>query len=485
MPNPIASLMLMAWPLICVILFQRLSLERAVLWSLVAGYLFLPPIAELDLPLVPDLNKSSIPSLVVLFICAAILKKPISFWPTTPLARGLVLLFVLSVIPTVLTNRETLVFQNVLNAEPTVFVTNVLPGLRLIDLGSVISNQLIVLIPFFVARRYLSSENGQKEITIIVLTSALIYSIPGLIEIRLSPQVNTWVYGFFQHDFSQTIRQGGYRPLVFLEHPLWYALFVIYAIVSAAVLLRNAPQKDRGRYRYALLYLLIFLYLCKSLATQLYALAFVPLLLWASLKNQLKLCLVLGVVAIVYPTLRNFDVIPTDAIFAQAETYSAERAQSLGYRFQNEELMLERAAEKPLFGWGGWGRNLVRDMETAEIISIPDGRWIIVFGTFGWLGYIAEMGLLTFPLFYFWRQVRQRKPEEISPYIGALVLILTATLVDMLLNATLIPLTWLCAGAILGYAERLKNPDVFADKRKLFEGKTVIGTEDEDQRSLM
>lgn len=476
--------MLMAWPLVCVILFQRLTLERAVLWSLVAGYLILPPVAELDLPLVPDLNKSSIPSLVVFFLCVAVLKKPVSFWPSFSLAKWLVLLFVLSVIPTVVTNRETLVFQSLANAEPIIFISNVLPGLRLIDLGSVVSNQLIVLIPFFVARRYLSTVEGQKEIAIVVLISALIYSIPGLIEVRLSPQVNTWVYGFFQHDFSQTIRQGGYRPLVFLEHPLWYALFVTYAIICASVLMRHADQKDRGRYGVALIYLLIFLYLCKSLATQLYAISFVPLLLWASLKNQLKICVVLGVVAILYPTLRNFDVIPTTAIYEQAASYSAERAQSLGYRFQNEELMLARAAEKPWFGWGGWGRNLVRDMQTSEIISIPDGRWIIVFGTFGWLGYIAEMGLLTLPLFYFWRQARQRNPEEISPYISALVLILTATLVDMLLNATLIPLTWLCAGAILGYAERLKNPELFAERRELFKGKTVIGRDGSTQRNI-
>lgn len=479
--------MLLVWPLISMILFQRLRLERAILWCLIAGYLMLPPVAEFDLPLVPDMDKSSIPSVVVFLLCVLVLKKRISFWPKTILTRGLVLLFVLGVVPTVLTNRNTLIFESVQNAAPAVFFNGAVPGLRLIDLGSVVANQLIVLIPFFVGRRFLSTVEGQREIAVALVVSALFYSIPGLIEIRLSPQVNTWVYGFFQHDFTQTIRQGGYRPLVFLQHPLWYSLFITYALLSAAILFKVSNAKSRTRYGCALIYLFVFLFLCKSLATQLYALVFIPLLLWCPLRIQLKICVILGVVAIVYPMLRNFELIPLDAIMTQAQAYSAERAQSLGYRFENEELMLSRAAEKPLFGWGGWGRNLVRDVETAEIISIPDGRWIIVFGTFGWVGYIAEMGLLTLPLFYFWRQVRNQDLTDISPFIGVLIIVLTVTLVDMLLNATLIPFTWLCAGAILGYAERLRDPNVFADKPRLFESNFVIGGRQQQtgKRSIM
>ncbi|MBT8153949.1 hypothetical protein KMP13_08570 [Epibacterium ulvae] len=487
MPNSIASVMLLAWPVVSIILFQRLPLERAVLWCLVAGYLILPPVAEFDLPLVPDLNKSTMPSLVVFVLCAFVLKKRISFWPKPLIARALVVLFVLGVIPTVLTNRDTLIFQSVQNAAPTVFFNGAVPGLRLIDLASVIANQLIVLIPFFVGRRFFSSPEGQREIAIALVIAVLFYSIPGLIEIRLSPQVNIWVYGFFQHDFTQTIRQGGYRPLVFLEHPLWYSLFVTYALLSAAILFKFSKDKTRLRYGIALFYLFIFLFLCKSLATQLYAICFIPLLLWFPLRTQLKICVILGVVAIVYPMLRNFEVIPLDAIMAQAQAFSPERAQSLGYRFDNEEMMLGRAAEKPLFGWGGWGRNLVRDIETAEIISIPDGRWIIVFGTFGWFGYIAEMGLLTLPLFYFWVQMRQQNPKEVSPYIGVLIIVLTVTLVDMLLNATLIPFTWLCAGAILGYGERLKNPEMYSEPKRLFEGRLVMSPKEgaKEKRTIM
>ena len=162
-----------------------------------------------------------------------------------------------------------------------------------------------------------------------------------------------------------------------------------------------------------------------------------------------------GIIAIGYPMLRNAGLIPIDAILAQAESFSAERAQSLEYRFNNENQLLARAAEKPLFGWGGWGRSLIRHPETGEILSIPDGRWIIVFGTFGWLGYICEFGLLALPLIMMWMYIRSHRDAALSPWVAPLTLVLGITMMDMLLNATLTPLTWLTAGAILGHAERL------------------------------
>ena len=60
--------------------------------------------------------------------------------------------------------------------------------------------------------------------------------------------------------------------------------------------------------------------------------------------------------------------------------------------------MLAHAAEKPLFGWGGYGRNHVYDMATGRMLTIADGAWIISLGIYGWVGYIAEFGLLALPL---------------------------------------------------------------------------------------
>jgi len=113
---------------------------------------------------------------------------------------------------------------------------------------------------------------------------------------------------------------------------------------------------------------------------------------------------------------------------------------------------MERAREKLLYGWGGWGRNLVREIETGQIISIPDGRWILTFGTYGWVGYLSEMGLLALPL----AMLGWYSRRTLSPYVGPVALILAITMIDMLLNDTLVPFVWLVAGAALGYAEKLR-----------------------------
>jgi hypothetical protein len=474
MPNALAYLMLLIWPVVSVVLFRRLSPERAILWCILAGYMLLPPVAEFDLPLVPDMDKFTIPSIMAFVLCVGLLSKKVPLLPRHPLARVLTLLFAFAVVPTVMTNGDPIIFEVLVGSDPIVFIVDMLPGLRWRDLGSVMINQIIILMPFLLARRYLSSPEAQKELLLAFCIAGLAYSVPSLIEIRLSPQININVYGFFQHNFSQTMRQGGFRPIVFMPHSLWLALFMFSAVLAAAALARAAQGRERIRLAMAAAYLFWVLILCKSFASLAYGLSFVPMVALASARWQIRAALLLAAIAITYPMLRNLGLIPTEAILAQAEALSAERAQSLGYRFDNEALMLQRAAEKPWFGWGGWGRNLVRDSETGAIISIPDGHWILVFGSFGWLGYLAEMGLLCLPLALLGREIRRRGTEGISPFATPIALILAATMVDMMLNDTLVPMTWLCAGSVLGYAERLRYPGLFEKRRQLFEGAQAL-----------
>jgi len=224
------------------------------------------------------------------------------------------------------------------------------------------------------------------------------------------------------------------------------------AAAASATLARTADKAVRGRYLAAVVYLGFVLVLCKSLAPMLYALALVPVLLFAGPRLQVRLAVGLAVGAVLYPVLRENGLVPLDTILGWAEAIDAERAASLAYRFGNEEQLLERAGEKRLFGWGGWGRNLVRDPQSGEILTIPDGEWIIVFGTFGWVGYVSLMGLLAGPLVMLWRRIGR---SEHARHAAALALVLAITLVDMLINAILTPYTWLIAGAILGHCEHL------------------------------
>ena len=458
MPNTFAYLMLLIWPVVCLVLFRRLSLERAIIWSILGGYLLLPPRASFDLPLVPALDKFSIASLSAFFICVAVMKKPVRLWPDSTAGRALIALFVLGVVPTVLTNGDPILFRYGPNADPLHPGTDGIPGMTIRDLLSVVAQRGIVLLPFLLARQYLSTERGLREILVALVLAGLAYSVPALIEIRLSPQLNTWIYGFFQHEFSQMIRDGGFRPIVFLPHALWLAFFLVATILSAAAMTRSTPEPDRSRYMLAMIYLAGVLFLSKSLAAQLYTAAFAPLVLFASPRMQVRVALVLALIAVIYPILRNGGLIPTERILQQALDFDPSRAQSLAYRWTNEDLLLARADERPWFGWGSWGRNLVYDPETGQRLTVPDGRWIIVFGAWGWTGYVAEMGLLALPIVLIARRARSARGGGISRHAVAVAVILAANMVDMLLNATLVPFTWLCAGAVLGHAERLRNP---------------------------
>ncbi|WP_425045862.1 hypothetical protein [Primorskyibacter sp. S87] len=474
MPNSFAFLMLFAWPLICVVLFKRLSTERAILWSILGGYLLLPQGAALDLPLVPDLDKVSIPNLSAFVICAFVARRKVELLPRAPVAKLLTVLYVLCAIPTVLTNGDPLIFQVIANSDPILYIVPAQPGLSLRDLFSFISNQAILLLPLLLARQYLSTEEGMRELLVAIMLGGLFYSLPALFEIRFSPQLHTWIYGFFQHSFDQMMRSGGFRPIVFLPHALWLAFFFLNAILATATLARVAEREERTRLFAAVIYLFVVLILCKSLASLLYGLVFLPVILFASPRQQISVAVCCATLAVAYPILRNTGMIPLDWILEQANAISPDRAQSLGYRFTNEDALLARADEKPLFGWGGWSRNLIRHEETRQILTIPDGRWIIVFGTLGWTGYIAEMGLLATPIAMMALQMRKMSNSEISPFVAPISILLAATMVDMLLNATLVPLTWMCAGAVLGYVERQRYPAKASKSNKIFSDGSVM-----------
>ena len=143
MPNGIAYLMLLIWPLVCLMLFRKLKLERALIWSILGGYLFLPPLAEFNLPLVPAMDKTSIPNLSVLLILLFAMKERVHLWPSARMAQLLAVGLVLSAIPTVLTNSDPILFEVLRDADPIMFIVDQLPGQSVRDIGSVLIAQIL------------------------------------------------------------------------------------------------------------------------------------------------------------------------------------------------------------------------------------------------------------------------------------------------------------------------------------------------------
>ncbi len=449
--------MLLVWPMVMVLLFQRMPVHRAMIWSLLGAYLFLPPQpAAFDFPLLPPFTKESIPNLVLLLICLLKFGPKVIQLPSSKAARVLIFLFVFSPIATVLVNGEPLVFRN----------GSYLPGLRITDMVALVITQAMMLFPVILARNILASEEAHRDLLKILMVAGLIYSIPMLIEIRLSPQLNLWVYGYFQHSFVQSIRFGGFRPVVFLDHGLWVAFFAMTSTMAAFTLWRVDRSAHRAVYLLAAGYLGVVLVLSKSLGALLFAILLTPLIFLLSRRMQILLAFVIILPILSYPVLKSANLVPSQWMIEQAQKVNGNRAGSLKFRFYNEDILLDRANEKPLFGWGSWGRNHLHNPDTGEITTVTDGRWIIVFGVFGWIGFIAEFGLLTLPLVLLWRMNRKTSPKNISPYVGPIALILAINIVDLLPNATLTPLTWLLSGALLGYAERLKKTQLELEQEK-------------------
>ena len=507
MANSFAYLVLYLSPLVVVLLFRALPRTPALIWSVVAGYLFLPIGIGLNLPLLPALTKDLLPVLTAAVMClvvpadrpgegAAPFRRaaPLSSVPPfavpragragsegagearpaftrqrTPVARQ-------EVVParqasageaaTAAPARSRRLVGNILllmlvgtpfltvmqNADPVIAGPTFIAGLRPYDAFSMVLGALVTVLPLLLARRYLATQAHHMALLRIFCVAGLLYSLPALFEVRMSPQLNVWFYGYFPHSFAQQVRDGGFRAVVFLGHGLTVAIFLAVTILSTFALWR--ARRSFGGSAGLLMagaWLLGTLVLCKSLGALISTLLLLPLLLFASMRVQMIVAATIAVVVLLYPMLRGADLIPVDRIYAISASISAERAESFKYRLDNEDILLDRANLKPFGGWGSWGRNRVYDPDSGRDISVTDGAWIIVVGTSGWLGYIAQFGLLTLPtLLLAWRQ----RSLGLSFATTGLCLVLAVNLIDLIPNAGLSPLTWLLAGAVLGYWER-------------------------------
>lgn len=445
-PNILAYAVLLIFPLLAYQLWKRLPAPQALIWTILGAYMALPELTSFDLPVVPDLNKRSIPNLVALAFAIWIARDRISILPDNPLGKVLILIYVISPFMTVLTNSE-----------PLVFFEGQVQGMRLYDSFAAVANQAIAILPLFLGRKYLGNPEGADLILRALILGGVIYSVPILIEAAVSPQFHIWFYGFLQHDFFQTIRAGGFRPMVFMPHGLWLAFFVACGVIAAISRFRHATPEERPKALFVAFGAIFILAVCKSAGPIVYATVFGLCVLLLPRRPQILIGAAIAVIVISYPALRGLHVFPIEDIQSLAANLGPERSHSFNFRVENEEILLNRAQEKPFFGWGGYGRNFVHDPVTGQVLTIADGAWIILLGVYGWLGYAAEFGLTALPLLLLGREALIRRGAIFSPAVTALTLIHAANMADLLPNATHIPLTWLVAGALLGEAERLRR----------------------------
>lgn len=439
------TLAILTWPVFALMFFAQLRRPQALIWATTVPYLFLPEAFAIDLPGLPDLDKTAIISIGLgLGILANRHSGRTGMEPVPPgstdSAIGKIvilclLIFFLGSVATILNNSESLVFGS-----------TYLPALRPWDGISEVGRMVFFLAPFFLAYRYLSSPVMHRKLLVCIVVMGLVYSLLMLVEMRLSPQLHRWVYGFHQHSFLQHIRDG-FRPMVFLQHGLWVGFFIFSAVMASAALWKT---ERHGKWLAAGIYLFVILLLSENLAASLICMVALVTFFLLPGKMQIAVLAALTLAILIYPALRQSGVVPTEAFVSAAEEISIDRAQSLQFRLENEDALLERALEKPWTGWGSYGRDQVYD-ETGQDISVSEGRWIQTLGTRGWLGYIGLFGLLTVPILALFFRTFARK-DDVPPETLVLALVCAGNLIYMIPNSTLTPVGWLFFGALAGFA---------------------------------
>jgi hypothetical protein len=427
--------MLAIWPVVTLCLFLMLSPSKALIWSVLAAYLLLPVNTAFELPAIPPLDKTAIPNLSILLCCLIFVRERWLSALTDPAPVLLMLIFIFSPFLT-----------SINNPTPLIYGERFIPAMSTYDALAQSSTNLITLIPFVAGYGILKTEFRHQQLLRAIVIAALAYSVLMLIEIRLSPQLHRMIYGFFPHDFSQQMRGGGFRPVVFLGHGLLVAIFCAMAIIAALSQWRTAKGGARTQAGMIAIYFWGVLILCKSLGAAILALLLAPVLAFAR-ANRIALCsALLCVIIVTYPAIRAGGLIPVNSVSALTKSFSADREGSLNTRLVNEDKLLERGAIKPWFGWGSWGRSRVYNEETGRDESITDGAWIIVLGTWGWGGYLSMFGLLCVGCI---RLLWKRKTRKNVGIAGAAIMtILTINLLDSIPNSSIRPITWLLAGVV-------------------------------------
>jgi hypothetical protein len=445
-PNAFAHIVLVGWVFITLAIFAKKRPARATIIAMLTAAMFLPQRVVYDFPAIPPIDKDSIAALSALVGCLiyarSTLKRARPF-------RGVDLFFVLAALGCLGTGMT--------NGDPLSYGVVQLPGITLYDgQAMALVDLLTVFLPFFLGRAMLTRGRDLQDLLRLLVLGGLVYSVLALIEIRLSPQLHNWFYGFGQHSFAQTIRSGGgYRPMVFMAHGLALAMFMCSAVIAAMV---------RGRIRrgstLVTVYLFVVLLLCKSMASIVYASAAVALLLFARPKSQLRVAVFLAGVTLAYPVLRMQDWFPVEEVLSAAEVMGPARHESLAFRFDNEEVLLDKARERLLFGWGEYGRNRIYDEEEGYDTTVADGFWIITMGSRGMVGFIGIFGLLAASVFLAARAFPHIPNGRNRAMLAGLALIVAFSLVDLLPNGRFSYIPIFLSGALAGLARGLREEAV-------------------------
>ena len=445
-PGFFPHLVLLLWVVVAFAVFAMIPGSRAIFIVMLTGTLFMPERAGFDAPAIPPMGKHELTVMVAFIGTLAFNWRRVQ---QARLLRGmdwlLLAMLVCSAI-TVLTNPEKVITGPVVR-----------PGLTNYDVISTMVREFLrVGLVFLLGRMAFASSQDLATFWRLLLKFGLVYAFLMLLEMRLSPQLHRWVFGYHAHSFLQTMRWGGYRPTVFMEHGLAVGVFALAVLMAAVTQARLGKKMFRLPAWAVVLFFAAVFVLCKSTGAIVLALALIPVALLTSPRRQLQVAALLAAICAIYPASKVVGFFPGDDMVEVAIDYiNVERAQSMDDRFLNDEILVDRAARKLWFGWGDYGRHRVFDEQTGKDISVTDGYWIIQLGSRGVMGLGIAFTLLLLPAFLALRASRRIPDREQRLMLAGMALIHMVYVFDLLPNGLYNTLPFFFAGGLARLAKEL------------------------------
>jgi hypothetical protein len=437
--NALVPIVLFGWIPFISWLFSRVRPHQAAAFAFALGWMFLPE-ATIHFPGIPSFTKVTV-------TCAGVL---LAAWRYDR-ERLLAFRFIAVDIPMLLWCTCP-------------FLSSVVNGLGVYNGVSEAMYQSFTWgLPYFVARIYFSDKEGLNTLGTVVFLGGLIYIPFCFVEMMLSPQLHRWTYGFHQHSILQSMRDGGFRPMVYMEHGLMVAMWMVAGSILGIWMNRAKILPDSiggipwGGYvqkipfRLLLAGLIATTILMKSSgALILFIIGLGVLFISTKTKSVFLVWLLLSIPP-AYMVSRSTGWWTGENLSSfVAEKFSAERAQSLQFRFDNETMLVEKALAGTFFGWGGWNRSRVFDQDGRDL-SVTDGLWIITLGTKGIYGLILLTLVISLPVYMLlYRSTPGQWHTAEYGAISAMSVLLALYMIDNLLNGMVNPIFMLFNGGICG-----------------------------------
>ena len=420
-----AQAALFLWPPAVMALYTLLPARKAVLYSFVFAWLFLPPI-RFNLPGIPDYTKMMATTVAVMLATLIFdsgrlfsirprwVDLPVVVWCSVP------------------------------------FVTANMNGLGPYEGASAILEQVVAWgLPYLIGRLYLTDLEGLRDLAEAVVVGGLLYVPLCLVEIRLSPRLCGWVYGLWSWEGT---RYGGFRPKVFLTTGLELGMWMTNATLVAYALWSFGTIKSIRGHSFGMLSLALLAttILCK--ATGAIGLLIVGAgFLWVARRTGRSWPIwILLAIPPTYTSMRTTQFWSGQQVVEFANSIvGPERAQSFEYRLGMENMLTTRALERPAFGWGRFNRFQLTRAD-GYVLTVPDGFWVITQGTMGLIGLVSLLAMMLQPMVLTLRRFPARtwSDPRVGPVVG-LSLVLTLTMIDFLSNAMLNPIYPLAMGGLM------------------------------------